>query len=84
MQEQKKDQEEKIIIAIKKALDKIRPNLQADGGDVQFVSWEPKTGTVRVQFAGMCLGCPMSQITLKQGIEAELIKMVPEVKEVIA
>jgi len=68
---------------IKKALEKIRPQLQADGGDVQFVDWDEKKGVVRVQLMGMCVGCPMSKITLKQGIEAEIKKEVPEVKEVI-
>ena len=69
---------------IKKALDKIRPAMQADGGDVKFVSWDHKTGVVKVKLAGMCVGCPMAQITLKQGIEAEVKKEVPEVKEVVA
>ncbi len=69
---------------IKKALDKIRPMLQADGGDVEFVSWDADTGIVQVQLMGMCVGCPMSQITLKQGIEATIIKAIPEVKEVIS
>jgi len=68
---------------IKEALDKIRPALQADGGDVDFVSWDAKTGIVEVRLVGMCVGCPMSQITLKQGIEAELKKTIPEVKEVV-
>jgi Fe-S cluster biogenesis protein NfuA len=68
---------------INKALDKIRPALQADGGDVQLAGWDEKTGTVKVQLHGMCVGCPMSQITLKQGIEAEIKKAIPEVKEVM-
>lgn len=68
---------------IRKALDKVRPGLQADGGDVQFVEWDEKTGTVSVQLLGMCHGCPMSQITLKQGIEVELKKDIPEIKEVV-
>jgi len=68
---------------IKKALEKVRPSLQADGGDVQFVDWDEKKGIVKVQLMGMCVGCPMAQITLKQGIEEEIKKEVPEVKEVI-
>ena len=68
---------------IKKALDKVRPGMQADGGDVEFVKWDEKTGQVQVRLAGMCVGCPMAQITLKQGIEAEIKKVVPEVKEVV-
>ncbi len=69
---------------IKKALDKIRPALQADGGDVEFVGWDKKTGVVKVRLAGMCVGCPMAEITLKQGIEAEVKKEVAEVKEVVS
>ena len=69
---------------IKEAIDKVRPMLQADGGDVELVSWDAKTGVVQVQLMGMCVGCPMSQVTLKQGIETEIKKLVPEVKEVIS
>jgi Fe-S cluster biogenesis protein NfuA len=75
--------EKKTSEEIKKALDNIRPMLQADGGDVQFVSWEPESGRVEVQLMGMCVGCPMAQVTLKQGIEAEIKKAIPEVKEVV-
>ena len=76
--------ENKTTEDIKKALDKVRPMLQSDGGDVEFVSWDEKTGTVQVQLMGMCVGCPMSQVTLKQGIEAEIKKAIPEVKEVVS
>ncbi len=69
---------------IVKALDKIRPTLQADGGDVKFNEFNEKTGIVKVKLVGMCAHCPMSQITLKQGIEEEIKKEVPKVKEVIA
>ncbi|MCK4540486.1 NifU family protein [Candidatus Parcubacteria bacterium] len=69
---------------IKKALNKVRPGMQADGGDVEFIKWDEKQGQVQVRLAGMCVGCPMSQITLKEGIEAEIKKVVPEVKEVVA
>ncbi|MCK5511078.1 NifU family protein [Candidatus Parcubacteria bacterium] len=69
---------------IKKALDKVRPSMQADGGDVEFIKWDEKNGQVQVRLMGMCVGCPMAQITLKQGIEAEVKKAVPEVKEVAA
>ena len=68
---------------IKKALDKVRPGMQADGGDVEFVKWDEKIGQVQVRLKGMCVGCPMAQITLKQGIEAEVKKTAPEVKEVV-
>lgn len=68
---------------IKQALNKIRPSLQADGGDVRFVSFDGKSGILKVELTGMCAHCPMAQTTLKQGIEAEVKKEVPEVKEVI-
>jgi Fe-S cluster biogenesis protein NfuA len=66
---------------IKKALDDIRPNLQADGGDVELVNISDD-GIVSVKLKGSCAGCPMSQMTLKMGIEKYLKKVVPEVKEV--
>ncbi|MDY6832376.1 MAG: NifU family protein [Thermodesulfobacteriota bacterium] len=65
---------------VKAALDKIRPQLQADGGDVELVDVE--NGNVSVRLKGACAGCPMSQITLKQGIEAYLKKTVPGVIKV--
>jgi Fe-S cluster biogenesis protein NfuA len=67
---------------IEQALNKIRPALQADGGDVQFVGIED--GVVKVRLTGACGGCPMSQMTLKMGIERHLRKEVPEVKSVEA
>jgi Fe-S cluster biogenesis protein NfuA len=65
-----------------KALEKIRPALQADGGDVVLIGIE-EDGTVKVQLTGACGGCPMSTITLKQGIERLLKSEVPGVKEVV-
>ena len=69
---------------IKKVLEKIRPSLQIDGGDVKFIGWDEKDGIVEVSLVGMCAHCPMSEITLKQGIEETLKKEISEVKEVIA
>jgi len=69
---------------IKKALEKVRPQLQADGGDVHFVSFNKETGVLKVGLSGMCTHCPMAGFTLKQGIEAEVKKAVPEVKEVVS
>jgi len=66
------------------ALDKIRPMLEADGGDIRLVSASEKTGVINVSLLGMCSHCPMAGITLKQGIEAELKKKVKGVKEVRA
>ena len=83
MTKKRNTKKDSIEEKIKKALDKVRPQLQADGGDVQFAEWDEKKGIVKVQLQGMCVGCPMSQVTLKEGIEAEIKKEVPEVKEVI-
>lgn len=71
-----------MIEKIEKALKEIRPSLQADGGDVEFVSVE--NGIVKVRLTGACGGCPMSQMTLKQGIEKFVKKTVPEVLSVEA
>ena len=65
---------------VQKALDKIRPMLQADGGDVEFVDVQDGVVTVRLQ--GACAGCPMSQMTLKNGIEKMLKEEIPEIKSV--
>lgn len=69
---------------IKEELEKIRPALQMDGGDVRFVSFDEKTGLLRVELMGHCSHCAMSQVTLKQGIEEEIKRHIPEVKEVVA
>lgn len=68
---------------VQTALDKIRPNLQADGGDVELVD-VGTDGVVKVRLLGTCHGCPMSQMTLKMGIEKYLQKEIPEVKEVVS
>jgi len=68
---------------IETALGKIRPSLNADGGDVELVEVTPD-GVVKVRLTGACGGCPMSQMTLKMGIEKVLKEEVPEVKEVVA
>jgi Fe-S cluster biogenesis protein NfuA len=65
---------------VKQVLDKIRPSLQADGGDVELVDVE--NGIVKVKLKGACAGCPMSQMTLKNGIERLIKKEIPEVKSV--
>ena len=69
---------------IKKVLEIIRPSLQLDGGDVHYVDFDEKLGVLKEELMGHCAHCPMSQITLKQGIEAEIKRAVPEVKEVQA
>lgn len=67
---------------VEAALDKIRPALLADGGDVELV--DVSDGTVKLKLIGACGGCPMSALTLKHGIERVLRQEVPEVQEVIA
>lgn len=67
---------------VESALDKIRPVLMADGGNVELVGVEKDV--VKVKLTGACGGCPMSQMTLKMGIERLLKKEIPEIKEVVA
>jgi Fe-S cluster biogenesis protein NfuA len=67
---------------VQKALDEIRPNIQADGGDIELVAVEK--GIVKVRLQGHCAGCPMSAMTLKQGVETHLKSKVPEVVKVEA
>jgi len=68
---------------VKKAIEKIRPSLQADGGDIEFVDMDPK-GVVKVRLTGACHGCPMAQMTLKNGVEQFLKKEIPEVTAVVS
>jgi Fe-S cluster biogenesis protein NfuA len=67
---------------VQAALDDIRPQLQMDGGDVELVGFEGLI--VKVRLVGHCAGCPMSQMTLKNGIETHLKSVVPEVLRVDA
>ena len=67
---------------IEKALAKVRGALQQDGGDIELVGIE--NGVVKVRLKGACAGCPMSQMTMANFVEAELKKAVPEVKKVQA
>lgn len=66
---------------VQEALDKIRPALQRDGGDVELVEITGE-GVVKVKLKGACGGCPMSQMTLKMGIEKVVKQAVPQVKSV--
>jgi Fe-S cluster biogenesis protein NfuA len=68
---------------IRKALDKVRVNLQADGGDAELVE-VTEDGVVKLRLKGACHGCPMSQMTLKRGIERAIKADVPEVSRVEA
>jgi Fe-S cluster biogenesis protein NfuA len=79
----KRKQEEKLVRAkVEEILKNIRPSLQADGGDVELV--DVKEGIVSLRLKGACAGCPMSAMTLKNGIERVLKQEISEIKEVIA
>jgi Fe-S cluster biogenesis protein NfuA len=67
---------------VQEVIDKIRPMLQRDGGDIQLIDVED--GIVKVKLTGACGSCPMSQMTLKMGVENALKKEIPEVKEVVS
>jgi len=67
---------------VQEVLEMIRPSLQADGGDVELVD-VTEDGIVKLRLQGHCVGCPMSQMTLKNGIERILKQEIPEVKEVV-
>jgi Fe-S cluster biogenesis protein NfuA len=71
--------EEKVL----KALESIRPYLQADGGDVELIKITPE-GIVEVKLTGACGNCPMSQMTLRAGVERAIIREVPGVRRVEA
>ena len=72
-----------MIEEVKKVLEQIRPNLQADGGDVELVEITDE-GVVKVRLVGACGHCPMSTMTLKMGIERTLKEKVPGVTEVVS
>ena len=68
---------------VRKELEALRPNLQADGGDIELVDVDAD-GVVKVRLTGACGGCPMSMITLTHGVEARLKEKIPQVKKVVA
>lgn len=68
---------------VEEVLGRIRPALQNDGGDVELIGVD-ESGIVKVRLKGACAGCPMSQMTLKQGIETTLKNEIPQVKEVVS
>ncbi len=67
---------------VEEVLDKIRPSLMVDGGNVELIAVDD--GVVKVKLTGACGGCPMASLTLKMGIERILKQEIPEVKEVVA
>lgn len=70
-----------IVVKINKVIDKVRPYLQNDGGDVKFKRFE--NGVVYVSLVGACSNCPMATMTLQDGIETALISEIPEVIKVV-
>ena len=74
-------EEKEIIERIKEVIDKVRPYLQNDGGDVEFQKYEK--GVVYVKLKGACSNCPMATMTLEEGIEPALISEIPEVVKVV-
>lgn len=70
------------VDSVRKAIQDVRPSLQADGGDIELVSVSDD-GKVSVRLTGACGSCPMAVMTLKQGVEAYLKKVVPGVTEVV-
>jgi Fe-S cluster biogenesis protein NfuA len=68
---------------VSKTLDKVRPYLQSDGGDIDLVEITDDL-TVKVRLKGACHGCPFSMQTLKSGVEQAILKEVPEIKRVIS
>ena len=74
--------EETIRDRVAKALEELKPKLQADGGDIELLGLE--NGVVKVRMKGACAGCPMSAMTLKMGVEQYLKKRVPEIVRVDA
>ena len=69
---------------ILEVLDSIRPAIQADGGDVEFLAYREDEGVVEVRLLGACESCPISMMTLKEGIERRLKNSIPGVSEVTA
>ncbi|MFX0202206.1 MAG: NifU family protein [Candidatus Hodarchaeota archaeon] len=74
--------EKTIRDRVAKALEELKPQLQADGGDIELLSIE--NGVVKVRMKGACVGCPMSTMTLKMGVEQHLKKNIPEIVRVDA
>ena len=69
---------------VNEVLGRVRPYIQADGGDIELIEVQPDTGKVSVRFHGACRGCPMSAMTLKMGVERHLKEQLPEVTEVVS
>ena len=75
---------EQLKEKVQAVVNKIRPNLAMDGGDIELVDVDAQQGIVKVRLKGACAGCPASQMTLKMYVEATIKREVPEVKSVLA
>ena len=73
-----------IVEQIEDTLDTIRPALRGDGGDVELVGYDDAEGVVQLRLMGACSSCPISTMTVKQGIERRIKQVIPEVREVQA
>ena len=69
---------------VERALDKVRPALQADGGDARVVECDEASGKVSIEMLGACGGCPLSQLDFVYAIESLIKREVPEVREILA
>ncbi|KAK9061340.1 hypothetical protein SSX86_018520 [Deinandra increscens subsp. villosa] len=77
------EDDSEIVAMIKELLEtRIRPAVQDDGGDIEYIGFDPESGVVKLKMQGACSGCPSSSVTLKSGIENMLMHYVPEVKSV--
>lgn len=81
-QVQERQDEQELLEQIERVIERIRPAIQADGGDVMLVGVED--GVVQLQLLGACVGCPMSTMTLQAGIERMIRQEVPQIKGVMA
>ncbi|MEX0907009.1 MAG: NifU family protein [Gemmatimonadota bacterium] len=69
---------------IEDVLESVRPALRSDGGDVEFIDYDEDDGIVQLRLVGACGSCPVSMLTLKQGIERRIMMAVPEVRGILA
>jgi Fe-S cluster biogenesis protein NfuA len=84
MQQKKKTIEKNLSLQIKKYIENnIKPYIQMDGGDIEFIDFDSAQGLVRVKLMGACVGCALSSVTLKLGVEQQLIAKFKTVTEVI-
>jgi Fe-S cluster biogenesis protein NfuA len=77
-------EQEDMRSRVEAALAKVRPAMQADGGDARVVACDEEEGTVSIQMIGACSGCPLSQLDFVYAIETFIRREVPEVKEILA